>query len=130
MKQAYPVIISKSDGKWHGVYVPDFDINTQGKDIPDAIYMARDAIGIVGITKEDMGQELPLPYSVSIMKENEDDIITLVDIDFTEYRKKADNRAVKKNCSIPYCLNEQAERAGINFSKVLQEALSERLQKL
>lgn len=129
MKQAYPVIISKSDDKWYGVHVPDFDIDTQGKDIPDAIYMARDAIGIVGITREDMGQELPLPYSAPIIKEHEDDIITLVDIDFTEYRKKADNRAVKKNCSIPYSLNEQAEKAGINFSKVLQEALSEKLQK-
>lgn len=51
------------------------------------------------------------------------DIVTLVDVDFAEYRKKVDNRAVKKNCTIPYWLNVEAERAGVNFSKLLQEAI-------
>ena len=31
------------------VFVPDFNINTQGKDVPDAIEMARAAIGLMGI---------------------------------------------------------------------------------
>lgn len=54
---------------------------------------------------------------------SKDDIVTLVDVDFAEYRKKVDNKAVKKNCTIPYWLNVEAEKAGINYSKVLQEAL-------
>ena len=30
---------------------------------------------------------------------------------------------VKKNCTIPYWLNVEAEKAGINYSKLLQEAI-------
>lgn len=125
MKEAYPVIISKEKDGYY-VSIPDFDIATQGTSIVNAIEMARDAIGLMGIDMEDDGKELPKPYSVKIQA-GENDIITLVDVDFTEYRRKVDNRAVKKNCTIPYWLNVEAEKAGINFSKVLQEALMQKL---
>lgn len=121
MKEAYPVIITKEkDGYF--VSIPDFDIATQGISVIDSIAMARDAIGLMGIDMEDDGKELPKPNSAKF-KSDKDDIVTLVDVDFTEYRKKVDNKAVKKNCTIPYWLNVEAEKAGINFSKVLQEAL-------
>ena len=55
--------------------------------------MARDAIGIMGIDMEDDGKELPRPSSAKVTP-NEDDIVILVDVDFTEYRKRVDNRAV------------------------------------
>lgn len=90
--------------------------------------MARDAIGLIGIDMEDDGKELPKP-DITKLRPNKDDIVTLVDVDFTEYRKRVDNRSVKKNCTIPYWLNVEAEKAGINFSKVLQEALQFKLNK-
>lgn len=37
------------------------------------------------------------------------------------------NKAVKKTLSIPSCPNDMAERADINFSGVLQEALKANL---
>ncbi len=125
MKEAYPVIISKEKDSYY-VSIPDFDIATQGTSIVDGIEMARDAIGLMGIDMEDEGKELPKPYSTTIQP-CENDIVTLVDVDFEEYRRKVDNRAVKKNCTIPYWLNAEAEKAGINFSKVLQEALIQKL---
>jgi hypothetical protein len=36
-------------------------------------------------------------------------------------------RVVKKNCTIPSWLNFEAERAGVNFSAVLQAALKSEL---
>ncbi len=121
MKEAYPIIISEeSDGYY--VSIPDFNIATQGSSIADSISMARDAIGLMGIDMEDDGKDLPKPGSSNITP-NKNDIVTLVDVDFIEYRKRVDNRSVKKNCTIPYWLNVEAEKAGINFSKVLQEAL-------
>lgn len=121
MKEAYPIIISEeSDGYY--VSIPDFNIATQGSSIADSISMARDAIGLMGIDMEDDGKDLPKPGSSNITP-NKNDILTLVDVDFVEYRKRVDNRSVKKNCTIPYWLNVEAEKAGINFSKVLQEAL-------
>jgi predicted RNase H-like HicB family nuclease len=125
MKQAYPIILKKAETGYY-VRIPDFDIGTQGNDIADAMYMARDAIGLMGITLEDGGEELPAPNTV-IEKPEEGDIVTLVDVNFPEYRRRNDNRSVKKNCTIPSWLNEEAEQAGINFSKVLQEALMEEL---
>lgn len=124
MRKVYPIVLTK-DSFGYLVTIPDFNMNTQGKDLAEAIFMARDAIGLMGIDMEEEGKELP--ESTEAKKINENDIITLVDIDFTEYRKKADNRAVKKNCTIPYWLSVEAEKAGINFSRVLQEALMRKL---
>ena len=110
------------------VDIPDLQISTQGYDLANAIYMARDAIGLWGICEEDEGRVIPTPSEISSILHNDKEIVTLVDIDFNEYRRKHENRAVKKNCTIPSWLNEKAEAAGINFSGVLQEALKERLQ--
>ncbi len=125
MMEVYPVVLSKDNGGYF-VTVPDFDINTEGKNLADAIFMARDAIGINGLQLEDEGKELPKPFSCEYEKE-QDDIVTLVDVDFDEYRKKHDNRTVKKNCTIPYYLNVEAEKAGINFSRLLQDAIKQKL---
>ena len=128
MKNAYPIVMTRGQ-KYIVVFVPDFNINTQGKDIPEAMEMARDAIGLVGIDMEDDGEALPAPSSLADVQANmpAGGIITLVDVDFSEYRRKNDLRAVKKNCTIPSWLNFEAERAGINFSAVLQSALKAEL---
>ena len=134
--RAYPTFIAQNDSIYL-VYIPDMEIYTEGKTIANAIEMARDAIGLKAMDYEDDGKELPEPssYSTAIDLAARDadvfdyskGILSLVDVDVDEYRKKIRNRAVKKNCTIPYWLCEQAEQAGINFSKVLQEALSEKL---
>ena len=102
--------------------IPDFETATQGRSIADAIMMARDAIGLIGIDMIDDGKDLPEPNTKTYEVE-EKDIVTLVDVDFVDYRKKVDNRAVKKNCTIPYWLSVEAEKAGINYSRILQDAL-------
>ncbi len=128
MKKAYPVILSQRE-TFILVYVPDFEINTQGETIAEAIEMARDAIGVVGIDMEDDGESLPEPTVISEVKtEVETDIVTLVDVDFSEYRRKNDLRAVKKNCTIPSWLSFEAEKAGINFSAILTAALKKELK--
>lgn len=126
MKQVYPVIFTTLDSGYMA-YVPDFEINTQGDDLAQAIEMARDAIGMMGIDMEDEQSVLPSPSPISSLKAAPNEIITLVDVDFTEYRRKNDMRAVKKNCTIPSWLNFAAERAGINFSATLQSALKKEL---
>ncbi len=126
MKQVYPVIFTTLDSGYMA-YVPDFEINTQGDDLAQAIEMARDAIGLMGIDMEDEQTALPSPSSLSSLKAAPNEIITLVDVDFTEYRRKNDMRSVKKNCTIPSWLNFAAEQAGINFSATLQAALKKEL---
>ena len=58
MKAVYPIILTPAE-RGYVVFVPDLDINTEGDDLADAIEMARDAIGIWGITEEDAGRKIP-----------------------------------------------------------------------
>lgn len=126
MKRVYPVIFTKY-GTDYLVDVPDFDITTQGTDLADAIDMARDAINLMGITWEDQGKPIPAPTDVENVPLGKGQFCTLIDCDFDDYRRAMDNRAVKKNCTLPSWLNKKAEKAHINFSAVLQEALIEQL---
>ena len=121
MKQAYPVILTP-DETGFTAFIPDFNINTQGDDLCEAIEMARDAIGLMGIDMEDDKKVLPEPCKLESVKREPCDIVTLVDVDFAEYRRKNERRTVKKNCTLPSWLCYEAEQANINFSQVLQEA--------
>lgn len=127
-KKAYPILLIPED-KGFTVYIPDFEINTQGEDLTDAIEMARDAIGLIGIDMEDDGKALPEASSIASAQAEAPSgaIVSLVDVDFAEYRRQNDMRAVKKNCTIPSWLNFAAERAGVNFSAILQAALKKEL---
>ncbi len=128
MKAAYPIVMSQG-AEYIIVYVPDFDINTQGTDYADAIEMARDAIGLMGIDMEDEKEQIPCPSDMSaISKEHAEDIITLVDVDFADYRRKNDMRTVRRNVSLPSWLNAEAEKAGVNVSAILQAALKQELK--
>lgn len=127
MKNSYPIILMP-DKVGYIVYVPDFNINTEGDTLTEAIEMARDAIGITGIDMEDDDESLPNPTAISKVKtDSAADIVTLVDVDFAEYRRKNDMRTVKKNCTIPSWLNFEAEKAGVNFSAILTAALKSEL---
>ncbi|MCM1099880.1 MAG: type II toxin-antitoxin system HicB family antitoxin [Clostridium sp.] len=128
MKNSYPIILIP-DKVGYVVYIPDFNINTEGDTLTEAIEMARDAIGVVGIDMEDEGEVLPEPTVFSEVKtDSATDIVTLVDVDFGEYRRKNDMKSVKKNCTIPSWLNFEAEKAGINFSAILTAALKSELK--
>ncbi|HEY8908997.1 MAG TPA: type II toxin-antitoxin system HicB family antitoxin [Desulfosporosinus sp.] len=125
MKKVYPVVLTPAD-VGYVVFVPDLKINTEGTDIANAIEMARDAIGLWGICEEDMGRPIPLPSTLHpVCADNE--IVTLVDIDIDAYRKANDNRTIRKNLTLPSWLNDLAEKAGVNFSQILQEGLKEKL---
>ena len=127
-KKAYPILLIPEE-KGFTVYIPDFEINTQGEDLTDAIEMARDAIGLMGIDMEDDGKALPEASAIASAQAEAPSgaIVSLVDVDFAEYRRQNDMRTVKKNCTIPSWLNFAAERAGVNFSAILQAALKKEL---
>ncbi len=126
MKYAYPIVITPSEGDYV-VYVPDLDINTQGASVADAMEMARDAIGMWGCFEQDEKRPIPKPRNQTDTKAAPGDIVTLVDVDFDDYRRRHENRVVRKNVTIPSWLNERAEQAGVNFSAILQNALKTEL---
>ena len=79
MKNSYPIILMP-DKFGYIVYIPDFNINSEGDTLTEAIEMARDAIGIIGIDMEDNDESLPSPTAISKVKtDSAADIVTLVD---------------------------------------------------
>ena len=126
MTYVYPVVFTNL-GDGYMAYVPDLKINTQGDTLAQAIYMARDAIGLTGITLQDDGANVPAPSPLTSVPHGDGEFVSMVDIDFDAYRRANDLRAVRKNVTIPGYLNDLAEKAGVNFSQVLQEGLRERL---
>lgn len=123
---AYPIVITPI-GNDYVVYVPNLEINTQGTSVADAMEMARDAIGMWGCYEQDEKRPIPQPGNPTSIQASPADIVTLVDVDFDEYRRRHETRVVRKNVTIPSWLNERAEAAGINFSAALQEALKSQL---
>ncbi len=107
MKYAYPIILTPGD-KGYTVYIPDFNINTQGDNLVEAIAMARDAIGLIGIDRQDEGEELPEASALADVQAKADaDIVGFVDINFSEYRRKNSNKIRKlffKNISSCFCV--------------------------
>ena len=126
MKQVYTVILHPEVEGGFSVSVPDLKIGTQGETIAESIDMARDAIGLWGICEQDEGRVIPEPSGLTPEHE-EGELVTLVDIDFDAYRRAHDMRTIRKNVTIPSYLNDLAERAGVNFSQVLQDGLKQRL---
>lgn len=133
MKKVYPVIFTQTKTAVL-VEIPDMEILTEGTDLENAIEMARDAIGLKGITIQDEGIELPsasrledIDIHKGTFAEEGKGIVSLVDIDFNVYRRKMDNKTVRRNVTLPNWLNQEAEAANINVSKVLQDALMQKL---
>jgi len=123
----YPAIFSKydDDGEY---YIVDFidlkGCTTEGKTLQEAFYMAQDAMGLF---LDDLSK-FPNPttdFSNIVLQKNQ--FINYVNIDIDEYRKKYNNKSVKKTLTIPCWLNSLAEKNNINFSQVLQESLKKEL---
>ena len=129
MKGVYPVLFTQTDG---GILIeiPDFEILTEGKDMNDAINMARDAIELKCVSLEDAKENIPVPSDIEQIDVNNTTfsnegktVVSFVDVDSGEYRRKIDTKTVRRNVALPGWLNYEAEHAGINVSRVLQEAL-------
>lgn len=99
---------------------------TEGDTLVEALENAKEAIGLfLDDLNESEYPKATIPFSNIKLKNNE--FITLITFDIDEYRKKYDNKAVKKTLTIPNWLNTKAEEKNLNFSQILQIALKKEL---
>ena len=129
MKNVYPVFFTKTNENIL-VEVPDFSILTEGNDMNDAVEMARDAIELECVSMEDNNEKIPSPSDLKDLDitkgtfaNDGETIVSFVDIDSAIYRKKIDTKTVRRNVALPSWLNYEADQAGVNVSRILQEAL-------
>lgn len=126
-KYAYPAVFTAENNSY-SVSFPDVEgCLTFGETIPEAIEMAEDALCLMLYDLEEEDSEIPKPSDAKELKAESNEFVTMIACDTVEYRKFYDNKAVKKTLTVPNWMNTLAEKAGINFSQVLQEALAQKL---
>ena len=128
MKYVYPAVITPEENDLYSVDFPDLrNCFTSGKGLADALEMAQDVLSMTLYDLEEKGVSIPPATPIEKLPHEPNEVVTLVTCDTLEYRKFYSNAAVKKTLTIPAWLNTMAEKQGVNFSQVLQEALKEKL---
>ncbi|MCI7404690.1 type II toxin-antitoxin system HicB family antitoxin [Pyramidobacter sp.] len=124
----YPAIFSYADD---GITItfPDLPgcISSAHSD-DEALYMARDALGCWISANEDLGKAIPAPSGLKNVKCGKNQAVFIIDTWMPLYRDERISGSVKKNVTIPVWLNVAAEKAGLNFSKILQAGLKASLR--
>lgn len=127
-KYFYPAIFSK-EGEAYNVKFIDFDnIFTYGVGFDDAYYMAQDALYNM---LPEYKNNLPEPtYDYMKINLNDNEFISMVELDLVEHEKKISSKTVKTTVTMPEWLKNLADMQGINFSKLLQDSIKNELNLL
>lgn len=127
MKLIYPACFYPCTDKKGGytVEVPDLPgCVSEGNNLADAIQMATDAASGWVLDELEDGKPAPSASPLQNIVPDEGGFVNLLVLDMDAYAEKYGNKAVRKNLTIPAWLNTFAEKRHINFSQVLQEALT------
>lgn len=128
MKYAYPAIFTPEEKGLFSVDFPDLQgCYTSGNDMADAVDMAQDVLCLTLYDLEQDKKPIPKASKPQEIVTTGDQFISIVSVDTETYRRYYENKSVEKTITIPVWLYEQAERANINFSGIMQEALKSHL---
>ena len=128
-RYVYPAVFTAEEGGGYSINFPDLEsCYTCGDDLADAFFMAEDVLALTLYHYEKDGKAIPTPSDPLKLQCNDNEFVNLIAADTLGYQKKFNKKAVKKTLTIPEWLNELATSANINFSQVLQDALTERLK--
>lgn len=128
MKYTYPAIFSPERNGQYSVVFPDIEgCFTCGDNVTDALTMAEDALSLMLYEVENAKSNLPSPSAVNKIKCKKNEFVSLVKCDTDTYRRLERSKVIKKTLTIPEWLNDIGMKNGVNFSRVLQDALIEEL---
>ncbi len=122
-RYVYPAVFAYEDGQDISVYFPDLDVATSGTDDDDALFSARELLGVTMFGLEEDGEEIPVPTPLPSVALEANERAVLVDAYMPSIRLAQVNRSVARTVSLPAWLNAAALEKGVNFSQVLQDAL-------
>ena len=121
MEYVYPAVFHPNDNGSFTITFPDLPgCISEGKSLPNALYMAQAALLDWSEFMEEEGTPIPAAAPVKA--------IFLEESEFVNYvrAETKDTRAVRRNISIPRWMDEQVAKQGISLSRVVQDALSTR----
>lgn len=127
-KLIYPAVFHPEETGGYSVFFPALlGCVTEGDTMAEAIYMARDALGIYLYSLKEDGEKLPVPSDPADIDTAGRDFVSLIEYDEVEYLKRTDNRSVKKTLTIPAWMDVLAKENNLNFSNILQNAIRHEL---
>jgi predicted RNase H-like HicB family nuclease len=122
MEYVYPAIFHQNEDMSYTIIYPDLPgCISEGKTLGNAMYMAQSALTQWISYLADKKQEIPQASSVQDIKTSNGEFVNLI---CAEVR---DGRAVKRTVSIPKWMDDKVAQSGLSLSRVLQDALNERL---
>lgn len=124
MLKTYPAIFHK-EGTGYCVEFPEFGGGTEGKNIEEAMKNAHEMLENVLASYLDEGMPLPTPSDILKM-EVFDGFVSLIQVDPSPFVRN--NKAIRKNVTVPEWLVRLADREKVNYSEVLAKALEKKLQ--
>ena len=125
-KYVFPAVFEPNELGGYCVSFPDVQGGyTDGKDLPEAMEMAQDALCLALYYHEMHGDDIRPPTPLEKINAPEHCIVSLVNCDTNYYKRYFANKLVNKTVTIPAKLNYEAEQAGVNFSQVLRVGLEQ-----
>lgn len=118
----YPAIFHANEDNTFTITYPDLPgCITEGKSLANAMYMAQSALTQWLEYLIDKKQSIPSASDLKSIEITSDEFVNFIRVDVK------DNRAVKRTVSIPKWLDDKAIESGLSLSRVLQEALKDKL---
>ena len=124
MLKSYPAIFHR-EGTGYWVEFPEFGGGTEGATIELAMKNAREMLESVLATYIDEGLDIPKPSDIMTLTVN-DGFVSMIQADPTPFIRN--NKAIRKNVTVPEWLVRLADREKVNYSEVLTQALETKLQ--
>lgn len=119
----YPALfhLNEDDGSYT-ITFPDLPTCiTEGKDLSNALHMAQDLLTQWAAYTESRDETLPPASPIESVACEPGEFVNLV------RAVVRDDRAVRRTVSLPKWLDDQVSAAGLSLSRILQDALKERL---
>ncbi len=118
----YPAVFHPNEDGSFTVTYPDLPgCISEGKSLGNAMYMAQSALTQWLEYLVDKRLSFPAACDLSSVKTADGEFVNLIRAELK------DNRAVRRTVSIPKWMDEKVSEAGLSLSRVLQDALREKL---
>jgi len=131
LKLTYPACFYKDEETGaYAIEVPDLPgCATGGDTLADAILMGIDAASGWVLTELEDGRPIPQSSPIESIQPEGNGFVSVLALDMDAYTEKYGSKAVRKNLTIPAWLNTFGESKNVNFSQILQDALTDMYNK-
>lgn len=138
MISAYPACFFKDDSGYYVVFPDLCYLAACAPTLEEGLSAAIDCLAGYLYSCRQKGEAVPEPSPMQTLQpeaiagemelQTTDAFVNMIAVDVDEYARVHFEKSVKKTLTIPVWMNKAALKRGLNFSQVLQEALTERLR--